>query len=249
MAAVDDTRRGGMPENFHVAANNGFINERNRAMKTNLKDYLIFAGIFAIWLGCFYAFFGHIEFDYIVISFLGTILTIFIIFVIIGIKWRLDNGIDLCVTLESDPEKVKNHMLFIMRHGHPGGIKAALNEFNDIFRNYPQWELQNWEVFRAWYKDLMDHAVKNPEIYSIRMKDGSTYSRDTDPLYDREAPDWDQFDPRDYDEYDDEEDDDDGSDDDDGFSSGGSSGSLRKAAKDGFMMGIGYGIAKNILKS
>ena len=37
--------------------------------------------------------------------------------------------------------------------------------------------------------------VKKPDIYGLTMKGGSPYDKDKDPLYDPNAPDWEQFDP------------------------------------------------------
>lgn len=154
------------------------------------------------------------------------------VFAFAEIKRRKENGIDLFATLETDPEKVKDHMLFIMQYH---GIEENLKELNDIFRNYPQWELDKWEVFRAWYKEQIDYMVKKPDIYGLTMKDGSPYDKDKDPLYDPNAPDWEQFDrPRYYDE----EDDDDYTDTDNKY---------RKAVEDGFYTGIGLGATDNFL--
>lgn len=155
------------------------------------------------------------------------------------IKRRIDNGIDIFATLESDPEKVKAHMLFIMQYGHYKGIAGALKEFNDIFRNYPQWRLGDWEVFRAWYKDLIDRALKNPEIYVLTMKDGSEYNKDIDPLYDPEAPDWEQYD-RQY-SYDNDED----NDKEDYYD--GDNSDLQNVAEESFYTGIGLGATDNCL--
>ena len=110
------------------------------------------------------------------------------------IKRRADNGIDVTATLETDPEAVKSRMRVVMQFGHEDGIKGALKEFNDIFRNYPQWELENWDMFRAWYKDMIDYALTHPDIYTLIDKsDGGPYSKMRDPLYDPKAPDWEQF--------------------------------------------------------
>lgn len=107
---------------------------------------------------------------------------------IFGLKWRYDNGIDLFATLETDQEKLKEHMLFIMQYH---GVEENLKELNDIFRNYPQWHLEKWVVFRAWYKAQIDYMIKRPEIYGMKMKGtGEPYSIDKDPLYDPNAPDW-----------------------------------------------------------
>ena len=118
-------------------------------------------------------------------------------------------------------------------------LSGALNELNDVFRNYPQWQLEKWEVFRAWYKELIDHALENPEIYNLSMKDGSDYSKEKDPLYDPDAPDWELFDRNRYsDEEDDEEDDDDYDDD---------TPKGKTEAKDALMVGIGFGLANCII--
>lgn len=156
------------------------------------------------------------------------------VFLFAEIDRRIDNGIDLFASLETDPEKIKAHMLFIMQYGHSEGISGALKEFNDIFRNYPQWRLENWEVFRAWYKDLIDRAIEKPEIYVMAMKDGSEYNKDIDPLYDPDAPDWEQYDRPRYDDNDVGEDYDDNPD-------------LQNAAEEGFYTGIGLGATGNCL--
>lgn len=145
------------------------------------------------------------------------------------LKWRYDNGVDLFATLETDEKKLKEHMLFIMQHH---GIEENLKELNDIFRNYPQWHLTDWKVFRAWYKAQIDHMIKKPEIYGLTMKGtGEPYSTDKDPLYDPDAPDWEEFDRPHY--YDDDDDYD-------------TRNSLKKSAEDGISLGIGFGIGSDI---
>lgn len=106
------------------------------------------------------------------------------------------------------PEQAKSHMLFIMQWGHTNGIMGAVREFNGIFLMHPEWDLQHWEVFRAWYKDSIDHFLDNPHIYTMRMPDGLPYTKQSDPLYDPNAPDWRQFD-RDHSHDDDDDFDDD----------------------------------------
>lgn len=158
------------------------------------------------------------------------------VFAFSEIKRRKENGIDLFATLETDPEKVKDHMLFIMQYH---GIEENLKELNDIFRNYPQWELDKWEVFRAWYKAQIDHMVKKPEIYGLTLKGGLPYSKEEDPLYDPDAPDWEQFDrPRYY--YDEKEDDDNDYDDDD------LSDNKKDSPSDWIYRGIGFGAVNSI---
>lgn len=199
--------------------------------------YLLMIIIFGVWLWLLHLYTGRMEFGLIILALFGMAITFLIMAAIKGIIWRAENGVDLLATLETDPEKVKEHMLFIMQYH---GVEENLKELNDIFRNYPQWELQNWEVFKAWYKDLIDHALENPEIYNLTMKDGTEYSKETDPLYDPDAPDWKQFDRKRY--YND--DDDDNDDDNDDYYD--DTPDLKKAANDGLMMGIGFGLANII---
>ena len=209
-------------------------------MKTNIKFYTLLALIFGACLYGLYLYFGRMDSGLVFLAALGTAITLLFIAAVMCIIWRVKNVVYLFATLETKPEKFKEHMLFIMQFGHTEGIKGELNEFNDIFSNYPQWELEKWEVFRAWYKDLIDHALENPEIYNLAMKDGSDYNKEQDPLYDPDAPSWEQYDRKRY--YDDDDDDDDNGDDDDNDTP-----NLKKAAKDGFMMGIGFGIANIII--
>lgn len=156
------------------------------------------------------------------------------------LKWRYENGVDLFATLETDPERVKARMLHIMQWGHDAGIVGAIQEFSFIFRNYPQWHLSKWEVFRAWYKDQIDHMVKYPNVYNLTMKDGSPYIKENDPLYDPNALDWEQFD-RDhsYEQYDDSNNDDDL----DKYEN------KETDVSDAIAFGIGFGIADNILNN
>lgn len=218
-------------------------------MKTNTKIYTLLTIIFSVCLYSLYLYFGKIDFELVFLAIFGTVITLLVIASINGIIWRVKNGVDLLATLETDPEKVKEHMLFVMQYGHSDGIEGALKEFNDIFRNYPQWQLANWKVFRAWYKHLIDRALEHPEIYNLTMKDGSEYSKETDRLYDPDAPDWEQFDRKRYyddddDDDDDYNDDDDDDNDDDDYTD--DTPNLKKAAKDGLMTGIGVGIANDI---
>lgn len=205
-------------------------------MKTNIIFYSLLAAVFSVWLYIMYHYTGKFDFGVVFMAVFETLITLLIIAALGGIVWRVKNGVDLFATLETDPAKVKSRMLSIMQYGHHKGIVGALNEFNDIFRNYPQWHLADWEVFRAWYKDMVDHALKYPKIYNLTMKDGTTYSKDRDPLYDPDAPDWAQFDRKYY--YGDDDDDDEYTDD---------SPNQKKAAEDSFMIGVGFGVADNIL--
>ena len=186
--------------------------------------------------------------EMLVLGLIGSAFNAFILFVAVGvvqeIKRRKELDIDIFAKLETDPEKVKAAMLYRMQWGGEGGIKETLNQFNENFHNYPQWELQKWEVFRAWYKEQIDCAIRFPETFTLTMKDGSPYDKDKDPLYDPDAPDWELFDrPHDdseyfYDEDEEEEDDDDFDD----FSD-----NKKDSASDWIYRGIGFGLANSIL--
>lgn len=170
-----------------------------------------------------------------------TPLTIYLFLCIKQLKWRYDNGVDLFATLETKQKNVKEHMLYIMQYGHVNGIVGALKEFNDIFRNYPQWELENWEVFRAWYKNEIDHMTSRPKIYHIKMKySGEPYSKEADPLYDPNAPDWSIYD-REHHYYDDDDDDYDDDDDDDYGNT-----DKQSKASDALAVGMGIGIVNGL---
>lgn len=200
------------------------------------KIYILITIIYGAWLYFLYLYTGHMKFDLIIFAFFGMLVTFLLLAAIIGIDRRIEDGVDLLATLETDPEKVKENMLFIMRYGHIKGIKGALEEFNDTFRNYPQWHLQDWEVFRAWYKHEIDHMTEKPAIYQITMSDGSAYSKEKDPLYDPDAPDWEQFDREHYE-------------DDDGEDNNDETPNVKKSASEGFYLGIGLGATDNPLSN
>ena len=95
-------------------------------MKTNIKFYTLLAVIFGACLYGLYLYFGRIDFGLVFLAIFGTIITFLIIAAVIGIIWRVKNGVDLLATLETDPEKVKEHMLFIMQyHGRRGESEGA----------------------------------------------------------------------------------------------------------------------------
>lgn len=195
--------------------------------------------IYGIWQYVFIVIEDGLTVDGFIMSLIFTIVSWGIIYAIKEIKWRVNNGVDVFANLETDQEKVKSHMLFIMQNN---GVEENLKELNEIFRNYPQWDLSKWEVFRAWYKAQIDYMSEFPEIYHMTMTGtGKPYSKEEDPLYDPGAPDWEQFDsPRHYDDDDDDDDFDD-------FEDGGRN--FKKAAEDGFSMGIGLGAAANFVNN
>ena len=206
--------------------------------KTDIIFYSLMVVIYASWVCFLYWYTGRMEFGHFIFAVFGLIVTLLMIAAIMEIIRRVKNGVDLFATLESDPEKVKEHMLFVMQYGHFHGIKGALNEFNDIFRNYPELRLHEWEVFKAWYKNFIDHALEYPSIYIMKMVDGSEYSINKDPLYDPMAPSWEQFDLKNkYDDryYKDED--------------LPESRSLRKDAEEGFYFGAGFGAGDSLFNN
>lgn len=103
-------------------------------------------------------------------------------------RWKL--GIPLMVSLNKTKEQVQEHLLFLFQHGHYKGIHGLIDELNYTCRCYPEYELTEWIVFRSWYKDLVDHALSHPDIYTLKAKGGEPYYKEDDPLYDPDAPDW-----------------------------------------------------------
>ena len=184
--------------------------------RRDITFYLLAAFIVAGWIYAFYVMEGGFHFSSLLMVAFCSFCTLLLIPAIMAIVGRIKNGVNLFATLESDPEVVKAQMLVTMQYGHHKGIKGALKEFNEIFRNYPQWHLEDWEVFRAWYKNIIDCALANPEIYSLHSVGGAPYYKESDPLYDPNAPDWEQFDRvRNYDDEEEDDIDDDDDDDDD----------------------------------
>lgn len=178
----------------------------------------------------------------IIFSFINFLGIVFMLALYKEYRRRKDNGIPLTAVLETDHKGVKARMMVVMKHGHEHGIQGALDEFNEIFRNYPDWRLQDWDAFRSWYKYTIDHALANPDTHTLSTADGSPYSTETDGMYDPEARDWAEFDPHIYDDID--------------FDYIGEDyelykerqrPNLKKAAKDGFLMGVGLGIMNAIL--
>ena len=217
-----------------------------------MKKYIIWS--ISIILGYYLAFqeSNLTIVEMLVLGLIGSAFNAFILFVAVGvvqeIKRRKELGIDIFAKLETDPEKVKAAMLYRMQWGGEGGIKETLNQFNENFHNYPQWELHNWEVFRAWYKAQIDHMVQKPEIYGLTLKGGLPYSKEEDPLYDPNAPDWEQFDrPRYYYDEDDEDDDNYDDEDDDNYDDDDFSDNKKDSASDWIYRGIGFGLANSIL--
>lgn len=106
---------------------------------------------------------------------------------------RVENDIPVDVVLETNPDVVKGRMLELMYYGHLDGDDAMLAEFNQIFRYYPQWNLEEWDVFRAWYKGFIDFVLSRPDLIKITKNGGQEYVKEEDSLYDPDAPDWEPY--------------------------------------------------------
>ena len=63
-------------------------------MKTNIKFYTLLAVIFGACLYGLYLYFGRIDFGLVFLAIFGTIITFLIIAAVIGIIWRVKNGVD-----------------------------------------------------------------------------------------------------------------------------------------------------------
>lgn len=143
------------------------------------------------------------------------------------------------VLLQEKREEKEAEMLFKMQYLP---FHDAMRDIEQIFRQNKHLKLHRSKIFRAWYKYHKLLEKKDPEFYQKLLDAGMT-PHELDPYFDPNAPDWEQYEiRRDYE--DDEEDEDD---DDDYLDE--STPNLKKAAKDGFMMGIGAGIAGSILNN
>lgn len=63
-----------------------------------------------------------------------------------------------------------------------------------MFRNYPQWPLQDWVVYRSWYKNLIDTFIRPNGTDVLKHYSDYPYSSwEYDPVYDPNAPDWNEI--------------------------------------------------------
>lgn len=146
--------------------------------------------------------FRDYEFEMVI---LGSIIVFMFFLLIKEFRRRWELGIPLWASLNKTKEQVQRHLLFLFQHGHYKGIHALIDELNYTCRCYPEYELTEWIVFKSWYKDLVDHALSHPDIYTLKAKGGEPYYKEDDPLYDPNAPDWyENYAPK---RYDDDEDD------------------------------------------
>lgn len=127
------------------------------------------------------------------IGFLIYLILKFPILLYLEYRRRIENELPLDEILETNPDVVKGRMLELMYYGHPNGDDAMLDEFNKIFRYYPQWNLDEWDFFRAWYKDFIDFVLSRPDLITITKNGGQEYVKEEDSLYDPDAPDWEPY--------------------------------------------------------
>lgn len=111
----------------------------------------------------------------------------------------------------------------------------TMKEIEPLFRQNKHLKLHRSKIFRAWYKHQIDYMTEHPDIYRLSMNNGSPYDKDSDPYYDNNAPDWKQFDRRNYRDNDDYHD----------YTDSGPN--IRKAAEEGFYTGVGLGAISTIL--
>lgn len=175
----------------------------------NLKKIVWAILIFAAWCVVFSFFIPEVEFV-VFFSVLASIVSASIVVCIKELHRRWQLGIPLLEKLDQTKEQVQNHLLFRFQYGHYKGIKGLIEELNYTFRCYPEYELTDWIVFRSWYKDLVDHALAHPDIYTLTVNGGEPYRPEDDNLYDPNAPAWSEYAlKREYDDDDDDESEDD----------------------------------------
>lgn len=166
--------------------------DKNRIRNLVIVYTIFFGTIFAWWWFLAIYFSGYSFWGRVGWCTLFSLATYFCIGIVFNMDDRSKMGLDP-LSWENDhddPRKAKAHMLFIMQYGHEHGINGALKEFNEIFTSRPDFELQKWEPFRAWYKNHMDFMAKYPDCYKLTFGDGRPYKKEDDPLYDSDAPDW-----------------------------------------------------------
>ena len=121
----------------------------------------------------------------------------------------------------------------------------TLNEIIKIFKKSPNLNLHRYPAFRAWYKYHKDWEKEDQDFYK-KLSAAGMLPHEEDPYYDPEAPDWLKFHVPYYlrEDWHGDDDDEDDDDDDDFYDD---TPNLKKAAKDGFMMGVGFGLVNSIL--
>lgn len=142
------------------------------------------------------------------------------------------------VYLQGKRKEKEEEMLFKMRYLP---FPDAMRDIEQIFRQNKHLKLHRSKIFRAWYKHHKLWEKKDPEFYQKLLDAGMT-PHELDPYFDPNAPDWEQFDTRPH--YDDDDYDDNDNDD-----YNNNTPNLRKAAEEGFFMGIGFGAANSIINN
>ena len=70
----------------------------------------------------------------------------------------------------------------------------AMKDIKRIFDENKHLKLHRCKIFRAWYKHEIDYMLEHPEIYHLSLAGGFEYRKEDDPMYDPNAPDWEQYD-------------------------------------------------------
>lgn len=70
----------------------------------------------------------------------------------------------------------------------------AIKNIKRLFDENRHLKLHRNRAFRAWYKHEIDFMLEHPDIYHLSLAGGYEYRKEDDPMYDRNAPDWEQFD-------------------------------------------------------
>ena len=164
-------------------------------MKTNIIIYTLLTVIFGVWLYSLYLYFDNIDFGLVLLAIIGTISTFLIIGALIGVIWRVQNGVELLATLETNPETLKLKLYLKMLPCRIDRFPNVLNEITDEAQNYPQWDILGSKMFKSWYKENVDFMLKYPMNYDLSwLSGGQPYIKEKDPYYDINAQPWDETD-------------------------------------------------------
>lgn len=209
-------------------------------MKRKYLTYPVFAVIVAIWMYVYVKGEGEVTADVIFKVLVGSALTFIILygFYLAFFDRSYKRKRAQVEWIKKERHKKQQQMLVWMQFN---SVSEALVKIKRLFKENKELKLHRYIPFRVWYKHNIDYMLEKPEIYHMTLK-GAPYSKEEDPMYYHDAPDWDQFDRvRTYD-YDD--------DDyfDDGFDEHGTTGRrLKDAAEEGLYMGIGFGAAHDTI--
>lgn len=164
-------------------------------MKNKAVIYTLVIILFGAWLYFLYLYTGHFEFGLVFLAFLGVICSILIIGAVKSIIWRVENGVDLFATLETDPEKLKLKLYMKMLQCQIERFPEVFNDITEETRNYPKWDILGSKMFQSWYKYNVDYMLQHPMNYDLSwLADGNPYIKEKDLYYNFHALPWEETD-------------------------------------------------------